>query len=166
MMEELRNLFGRKIGNVVLEKKSLFYQYQLFKNASIVIGQHGAGLGNIFFMRPNSNLIEIMSPWGRQGNHFKNLSNYLRINYRYVFMENDIDDVDISELVRISIGMDNNVGQNQRNRISPTRRNRSRSRSPPTRRRNRSRSRSPPTRRRNRSRSRSRSPHKKRSGRW
>ena len=175
MMEELRGVFGTKINNIVLEKKSLFYQYQLFKNASIVIGQHGAGLGNIFFMKPNSNLIEIMSPWGRQGNHFRNLSHYLRINYRYVFMENDIDNINISELVRMTIGMDDTSRISERKR-SPSRRRRSRSKSPPTRRyKNRSRSRSmspsirrhrnrsPPTRRR---RSRSRSPYKKRSGRY
>jgi hypothetical protein len=165
MMEELRGVFGTKINNVVLEKKSLFYQYQLFKNASIVIGQHGAGLGNIFFMKPNSNLIEIMSPWGRQGNHFRNLSHYLRINYRYVFMENDIDNINISELVRITVEMDDTLRISERKRSpSRRRRSRSRSRSPQTRRR-RSRSRSPQTRRR-RSRSRSRSPYKKRSGRY
>jgi hypothetical protein len=102
LTSELKKLFGTKINNVVLEKKSLFHQYQLFKNAIIVIGQHGAALGNIFFMSRNSNLIEIMSPWGREGNHFRNLSDFLNINYGHVFMANDIDDVNIPELIRIS----------------------------------------------------------------
>lgn len=102
MSNELKKIFGSKIHNVILEKTSIFYQYQIFKHASIVIGQHGAGLGNIIFMKPNTHLIEIMSPWGVAGNHFRNLADYLRINYGHVFMQNDIDNVDINEIMRIS----------------------------------------------------------------
>ena len=120
MTSELKQLFGSKINNVILEKKSLFYQYKLFKDASIVIGQHGAALGNIFFMNPNSNLLEIMSPWGREGNHFSNLAHHLHINYGHVFMESDIDNVNIPELMRISERM------YRPNRRSPTRRSPSR----------------------------------------
>ena len=120
MTSELKQLFGSKINNIILEKKSLFYQYKLFKNASIVIGQHGAALGNIFFMNPNSNLLEIMSPWGRQGNHFANLAHYLHINYGHVFMESDIDNVNIPELMRIAERM------YRPNRRSPSRRSPSR----------------------------------------
>ena len=169
MTSELKQLFGSKINNVILEKKSLFHQYKLFKNASIVIGQHGAALGNIFFMNPNSNLLEIMSPWGRQGNHFANLANYLHINYGHVFMESDIDNVNVPELIRISERM------YRPNRKSPSRRSPSRkspsrkspSRSPDRTRKyksssKRSSSRSPNRTRKNRSRS-PRSPRRDRS---
>ena len=131
MTSELKQLFGSKINNVILEKKSLFYQYKLFKNASIVIGQHGAALGNIFFMNPNSNLLEIMSPWGRQGNHFSNLAHHLHINYGHVFMESDIDNVNIPELMRIAERM---YRPNRRSspvrKSSPVRRSPSRRSSP------------------------------------
>jgi hypothetical protein len=150
MLRELNKLFDSKIENVVLEKKSIFYQYQLFKHASIVIGQHGAGLANIYFMRPNTNLIEVMSPWGIEGNHFSNLADFLRINYGYTFMERDEDNVNINQLISITEIM-------TRRKSSPTRKRRSRSRSPQTRKR---RSRSP--QRRRRSKSRSRSPQRRR----
>ena len=143
MSQELNKLFGSRIENVVLEKKSIFYQYQLFKHASIVIGQHGAGLANIYFMRPNTNLVEVMSPWGIEGNHFSNLADFLRINYGYTFMERDEDNVNINQLISITERM-------TRRKSSPTRKHRSRSRSPQTRRR---RSRSPPRRQRSISRS-------------
>jgi hypothetical protein len=37
--------------NIVLDRSGLYYQYHLFRNAKVVIAQHGAALANIFFMR-------------------------------------------------------------------------------------------------------------------
>lgn len=93
--------FPSKIGNIILEGKSIFFQFQLFKNAKIVIGQHGAGLANIFFMQPEGYLVEIMSPWGRRGNHFKNLANSLHVNYYKFDLERDIGPVDVNVIIEI-----------------------------------------------------------------
>jgi hypothetical protein len=101
LADELRHIYGNNIGNIILENKSIFHQYQLFKKASIVIGQHGAALSNIFFMNKNTNLIEIMSPWRLTGNHFSNLANFLRIHYDNVFMRRDIDNVNIDDVIRL-----------------------------------------------------------------
>ena len=90
-----------KVGNIILEGKSLFYQLQLFRNATIVIGQHGAGLANAFFMKPDTNMIEIMSPWGRKGNHFRNLAYNLDINYDKFDLHEDIAPVDVPIIIDI-----------------------------------------------------------------
>jgi hypothetical protein len=42
-----------------LEKTSLKNQARLFKNAKIVVMQHGAAMTNVFWMRPGSRVIEI-----------------------------------------------------------------------------------------------------------
>ena len=97
----LKTAFPDKVGNIILEGKSLFYQFQIFKNASIVIGQHGAGLANIFFMKPDTNMIEIMSPWGRKGDHFRNLANSLHINYNKFDLNEDIGPVDVNIIIEI-----------------------------------------------------------------
>ena len=47
--------------NVILERTSVFYQYLLFKNAKLIIANHGASLSNIIFMNKNSSVIEIIS---------------------------------------------------------------------------------------------------------
>ena len=51
----------KKIINVSLEFMPIFSQYQLIHNASMVIAQHGAGLGLIVFMKPTAKIIEIVS---------------------------------------------------------------------------------------------------------
>jgi len=51
----------KKIINVSFEFLPIFTQYYLLHNAKIVIAQHGASLGEIVFMKPNTNVIEIIS---------------------------------------------------------------------------------------------------------
>jgi hypothetical protein len=97
----LKTEFPDKVGNVILEGKSMFYQIQIFKNASIVIGQHGAGLANAFFMKPDANMIEVMSPWGRKGDHFRNLADRLRINYYKFDLNEDVGPVDVPTIINI-----------------------------------------------------------------
>lgn len=45
--------------NVQLERILFEEQVRLFDNASLVIGQHGAGLANCLWMQPGSNVIEL-----------------------------------------------------------------------------------------------------------
>jgi hypothetical protein len=69
LYEAVRSEFGKpgsrtKVIAAYPEKMSIFEQFWLFQRARIVIGQHGAGLSNIFFTKPGKfiGLIEI-SPY-------------------------------------------------------------------------------------------------------
>lgn len=78
----LTNIYKDDIINCVLDTLTFEEQYYLFKNVKIIIGQHGAGLVNIFLSKQNykTHLIEITPP-NLKNNWFKNLSNTLQINY-------------------------------------------------------------------------------------
>ena len=88
--ENLKNALAKLYGgggdfmNVSLDNLTFEKQYYLFKNAQIVIAQHGSGLCNLFFSRPNfkTHLIEISPKWNKNLNAwFKNLSEVCEINY-------------------------------------------------------------------------------------
>jgi hypothetical protein len=49
-----------KILKISLEHLPFFEQYNLFNNAKIVILQHGAAVGNVIFMKPNTTIIEFI----------------------------------------------------------------------------------------------------------
>jgi len=164
LSNSLSRLFRNDFSEVLLENTSIFYQYQLFKNAGTIIAQHGASLSNLFFCKENTNVLEVMSPWGVSGNHFSNLSYFCNLNYNSVTMDSDIGNVNVNEIVNLlsSISRERRRSKSPPSASRTTRRNRSRSksRSPPssrTTRRNRSRSRSPQTKKYNNSRNRSRS---------
>lgn len=53
---------ARNIERVYLEEISLRDQIRLFRNASTVIGTHGAGLSNTVFCQPDTIILEIFSP--------------------------------------------------------------------------------------------------------
>jgi len=57
--DALCGLFGTQFRNVVLESLPPLEQARLFYNAELIIGEHGAGLCNLFFARPGTNLIEL-----------------------------------------------------------------------------------------------------------
>ena len=69
------NVIVRDVGAL-----SIYEQYNLFSNADIIIGQHGAGLCNIYFSKANKVLIEILPEWG-QNNWFKNLADFCELGY-------------------------------------------------------------------------------------
>ena len=54
LVEALSSKFGSRFMTVVLERSSIYYQFQLFSQAKVVIGQHGAALSNIVFMISSS----------------------------------------------------------------------------------------------------------------
>jgi hypothetical protein len=112
----LQSKYGNSFCNIILERSSIYYQYHMFRNAKVVIAQHGAALANIFFMRngeggvalPNSEcksnasvstVIEITPPWSREFEHFKNLADYCRINHIAINQDTDHGAVDISAIV-------------------------------------------------------------------
>ena len=77
----LTNIYKDDFLNCSLDKMSFEEQYYLFKNVKIIIGQHGAGLVNIFFSKSTNktHLIEITPEWNN--GWFKNLANICQINY-------------------------------------------------------------------------------------
>ena len=83
--QELKNILEKKYGNkflnIALDNLNIFEQFDLFYNAKIIIGQHGAGLTNIFFCKKNVKIIEITPKYNDNNNWFKNLSHFLGYNY-------------------------------------------------------------------------------------
>jgi hypothetical protein len=81
LKNQLKLKYNEKFSVVILEEMNIFEQYYIFNNAKIIIGQHGAGLCNIFFMdqKKDNYLIEIIPEWNN--GWFKNLSQLCNINY-------------------------------------------------------------------------------------
>ena len=81
--KELLEKFKKYIHVVNLDSMNIFDQYLIFNNARIIIGQHGAGICNIFFMNPKlkCELIEITPDWNNNNNWFKNISKLCNIQY-------------------------------------------------------------------------------------
>ena len=113
---------GFSYRTIILEDYSLLEQFYLFSNAKIVIGQHGAGLTNIFFMSKNTYVVEILGKetyycdnppiqLSKKNKYivniiyyrffrlyFLNLANYCDIKYRFIkSMINDIGNIDIEQ---------------------------------------------------------------------
>ena len=87
--------------NVILERTSVFYQYLLFKNAKLIIANHGASLSNIIFMNKNTSVIEIISKlklYEQKEDLFINLGKIFKLKYETIIVENEINDVDINSL--------------------------------------------------------------------
>lgn len=110
LRKRLEDDFGNNFRNVVLEKLSFYEQYLLFRNARVIIGQHGAGLVNIVYSQDiNATLIEISSDWNNGHFSFENISHTCNINYisipqngmtkREWYKMNDISYTDIDESV-------------------------------------------------------------------
>jgi capsular polysaccharide biosynthesis protein len=54
----------RKFGFIIIEDKprSIFEQIEIYKNASFIIGPHGASFTNIIWCEPGTHLVELFSP--------------------------------------------------------------------------------------------------------
>jgi hypothetical protein len=88
--------------NVSLEYLSLFQQYYLFNNADLVIAQHGAGCGNIIFMKQKK-FIEINVENGLQ--LFADIAETCKIDYyNYKTTENNT----LIDLDKFKMFLDNN----------------------------------------------------------
>jgi len=71
----------QNIGFEIVKPQKLKFidQVKLFSNAECVVSLYGAGLSNIIFCKPNTNVIEIKS--FRAGNEFLNMSKISRLNH-------------------------------------------------------------------------------------
>ena len=119
LCNELNEIYQSKFQNISLERMSIYYQYHLFSNAKVIIGQHGAALSNIFFMNNlqtqlinsnNCHLIEIVPPAEHISakhfqltarKHFENLAKSLNINYYSIQQTNDHSNVNIQQILEI-----------------------------------------------------------------
>jgi len=97
----LEKEFGDRFQNIILENREIFSQYQLFRRADLVIGQHGAALANIFFMSPGSRIVEICPPLARKMNMFANLAKQCGIRYQSLEQETNHAPVAADRLLSI-----------------------------------------------------------------
>ncbi len=100
----LKSSYPDNFINVSLERTSIYYQYLLFKNAKIIIANHGAALSNVIFMKENTNVIEIISKHKLNKENedtFKNLSLFCKLKHKFIITENEIDSIDVTKIKKI-----------------------------------------------------------------
>ncbi len=78
--KEVKNFLSSR-GFQIIQLSSLTFldQINLFSEAEIVIGLHGAGLSNLLFCQPKTKVIEIKL--SHIGNMYKNLGRQVNLNY-------------------------------------------------------------------------------------
>ena len=86
LKNKLTKLYKSKFLNIMLDDLSIYEQFNIFRNAKVIICQHGTALCNIFFCK-DSKIIEISPEWNDNHNSFKNLSNF--VNLKYVEIKQD-----------------------------------------------------------------------------
>ena len=79
-------LDGRGFTHVALEEMSLLDQIKMFARASVVIGQHGAGLTNLLYVPTGTTVIEIFSSPDATPPHYSSATDLLDLNYRALHM--------------------------------------------------------------------------------
>lgn len=66
------------------EKLTFVQQVELFQQASVVMGVHGAGLANMLFMHPGTKVIELRREGDTHNNCYYNLASSLNLDYYYL----------------------------------------------------------------------------------
>ena len=74
----------KKIKNYNFEKLSLDKQLNILKNTNTIIGPHGAGLINMVWLKPGSNIIEIRGNDDDWNNCYFSAASALNHNYLYI----------------------------------------------------------------------------------
>ena len=72
-----------------LSQLSFFEQIYLFNNSNIIIGPHGAGFANLVFCKKRTKIFEILTKSDSNRNLYKNLSKYLKLNYRKIIIKDN-----------------------------------------------------------------------------
>jgi len=78
--------FGGRV--VMLEGLSLQDQYALFSKCKLIVGLHGAGLTNMVWMSPGSNVLEIRNTGDSTNNCYFSMASALGHNYYYIQAKN------------------------------------------------------------------------------
>lgn len=95
----------RKAEIFSLEDKDLALQIAAFSEAKVVIAQHGAALTNIIWMRPGSQVIEVIPPnkvpVDKRHEYFSLLAEVMNVRHRYVFQDHDHADLTPAQMHQI-----------------------------------------------------------------
>jgi len=84
-IEPILKKFDFKV--VRLEEKNLVEKILILQNIEWLIGNHGSGLTNMIFMKPDTNVLDIRDPQDSIKNAFFSLTSPLKINYYYLERE-------------------------------------------------------------------------------
>lgn len=85
--DEVRAWFERRGFTVVdLAGLAVREQIQLFRDADVIAGVHGAGFSNIVFCEPGTRLVEFFSP-SYQPDYFKNIAGHVGVQWEAVVGE-------------------------------------------------------------------------------
>lgn len=108
----LEKTFGetRVVRTVFLEQLTFAEQFSLFRRSRVIIGQHGAGLSNLFFCPKNvtAGVIEISPYSGKRDEGkftratplcFKHIANKVGIGYVKITQPHEFSYVNISEVI-------------------------------------------------------------------
>jgi hypothetical protein len=79
-VEILEELFDNGFEVISLSNLPLVQQVELFSEAKIIVGSHGAGLTNVVFCQPSSVLIEFRPEW-RKRDYFEKLARLVGMEY-------------------------------------------------------------------------------------
>ena len=80
----IKLLKKRSFDIVVLEEMTVAEQAKLFNNASVVVGPHGAGLTNLLFCQPLTQVLEIINPRA-VSLMFWTIASHRKLKYYYIF---------------------------------------------------------------------------------
>jgi hypothetical protein len=106
LYNHIKKMYPRKkVANVSLEFMSIFEQYHLFNNTTLLIAQHGASLANIFFMKEKSYVIEIVSKIKHQESWFVPISKICNINHYEYITEQDHVTIDLDDFEKFVSGL-------------------------------------------------------------
>ncbi|CAB5241153.1 unannotated protein [freshwater metagenome] len=96
MVKEVSKITSAK--NIELDGLSLREQISLFRNAEIIIAQHGASLANLVFCTPGTLVIEI-GPNLNPNYIFKKLAKIFKLCYQSVWQESNHAEVNIEKVI-------------------------------------------------------------------
>ena len=124
LKNRLKAKYGKQFKNVILDNLNIFEQYNLFKNAKIIIGQHGAGLCNIFFCnnKINPTLIEICPVWNNGNYWFENLASFCNINYisikQNIMSKKQWQSFSSKKIIELDVDVDDSIFEDNINPIN------------------------------------------------
>jgi len=92
--------YGDVVGTFDAAEVEIRNQLSSFSTTRLLVGQHGAGLANMIWMKTGGSVVEILPPGpSHSANIFRNLSQVCGLNYEAISQESDHAPVNEQELV-------------------------------------------------------------------